>query len=392
MPRLVLRHLRIVGWEREVGDGYIVIKNGYIEEIGAEPAGRIYGDEMSLRGYIAVPGYIDTHTHGIGGMDPLAKPDPYVLLEISRLYARHGVTGFLPSTVSMPPDSITEFCRSLRDAISMWRPENGSRILGAHLEGPYINPEYAGAHDPRFIRSPSLEEFRSYVDACGGYLRQITIAPEIRGSEDIMRFSREVGVVVSAGHTGASYEEGLWAIGLGVSKATHIFNAMRRIHHRDPGIALALLQSSSIYIETIPDLVHLHRAVLKLVIDIAGPERIVLVSDSISAAGMPDGIYSLGGLEVEVREGVCRLRGRDTIAGSVLTLDRGVSNVVGLGYSLREAVMMASTTPARSIGLLHRGGVGAIEPGYAADIAILDNSLRVVKTLVMGVEVYSREG
>jgi len=391
LERTVLRHLTIYTPYRRIDDGYIVVRGGYIEEVGSEPLGRLYGDSIDLRGYIALPGFIDTHIHGVGGVDVTENPGPDKVLEMSRLLPRYGVTAFIPTSVSAPREALVEFCSSVGEAISSWSEENGSRILGAHLEGPYINPGYAGAHDPRYIREPDPSEVLECIEASKGSLRQVTLAPEVRGAERIVSMARDKGFVVSAGHTGASYEEGLRAFSMGVSKVTHIFNAMTRFHHREPGIGVAALQSGGVYIEVIPDLVHLHRAVVKMIVDLAGPERVVLVSDSISAAGMPDGVYSLGGKRVVVEGGVCRLADSGAIAGSAITLDTGLRNIVSLGYPLDKASIMASTSPAKSVGALESHGIGLVGPGYRADIVVLDTSLRVVRTYIGGVEVYARE-
>ncbi len=389
--KLVLRHLTVVSSSELIDDGYIVVEGGVIRDVGREPFGGSVSNEVNLSGYIAVPGFIDTHTHGVGGLDVTSNPEPHRILEMSKHYVRHGVTSYVPTTVTAPHEVIIDACRAVREACMQWTPSNGSRILGVHLEGPYINPEAAGAQNTAYIRKPSVRELQEYVDASGRTVVQLTIAPEIDGALDLIRYASSLGIVVSAGHTHSSYEEGVRAVELGVSKATHIFNGMTKFHHREPGIALALLQSPGVFIELIADFIHLHPAVVKMTIDLVGPGRAALITDSIAATDMPDGIYELGGLKVVVEKGVCRLLSTGSLAGSTLTMDKAFRNIVKLGYSLTNAVAMASSTPARSINVYGELKVGDIRAGYKADITVLNRELKVVKTIVGGSIVYEKE-
>jgi len=389
LKELVLRHLKVVSSTGVIEDGYIRIKDGIIVELGHEPVAGFGGEEIIQRGCTAVPGFIDTHTHGIMGLDITFDPEADRLLEMCRHYAKHGVTAFLPTTVSSSHDNIIKVCRGVREAMMKWMPQVGSRILGLHLEGPYLNPDMAGAQNPKYIREPSIRELKEYINVSGNNIRQITIAPEVKGACELIRFAKYMNVTVSAGHTNASYDEGLKSIKLGVSKATHIFNGMTKFHHREPGIALALLQSPSIYLEVIADLIHLHPAVTKMVTDYASPARTVLITDSIVATDMPDGAYQLGELKVIVQQGICKLAETGVLAGSTLTMDKAVMNTIKLGYSLKDAVMMSSITPAESIGLSGLR-IGDLQPGYLADIVILSEDYGVVKTIVGGEVVYEK--
>jgi N-acetylglucosamine-6-phosphate deacetylase len=279
---------------------------------------------------------------------------------MAKSYARHGVTAFLASTVTAPLDVLEEVCKAVKEAIDMWRGE-GTKILGVHLEGPYINPEMAGAQNRAWIRRPDLEEFKRFVESCRGIVKQVTIAPELPGADKLLEYARSRGMVVSAGHTNASYEEGLKSVKLGATKANHLFNGMTRFHHREPGIALALLQTPNVYLEIIADFIHLHPAVVRMVIDYTTPKRVVLIKDSIVATDMLDGIYELGGLKVIVEKGICRLAGTGTLAGSTLTMDKAFKNIASLGYSLQEVVTMTSLAPAESLGIER---LRDIEVGY----------------------------
>jgi N-acetylglucosamine-6-phosphate deacetylase len=386
---LVIRRARVVSSWGVVESGYIVIERGAIVEVGNEPYSGSQCNVIDAEGLYAVPGFVDTHTHGVKGLDVTVSRDPYTILEMAKQFTRYGVSAFLPTVVTAPLETLAEVCKAVSEAMDMWRPGEGARVLGLHMEGPYINPDMAGAQSRAFIRAPSLSEFKLLYEGCRGVLRQVTVAPEVAGAQELIPYAKSLGIVVSAGHTKASYEEGVKAVELGVTKATHLFNAMTRFSHREPGIALALLQSPKVFLEVIADFVHLHPAVVKMVIDLAGPERVALVTDSIAATGMPDGVYVLGNLEVVVKQGVCRLVGTEVLAGSTLTMDKAFRNVVGLGYSLSSVATMASLTPVKSLGLGLR--IGDIRRGYRADITILDDELRVVKTIVDGEVAYEHQ-
>jgi len=382
---LIVRRGRIVTSKRVIENAYILIKDGLIVEVNEEPYTGLAGATINAEGLIVMPGFIDTHTHGIRGLDFTANREPSSILQAAKYYVRHGVTGFLATTVTAPFEVLVEACSAIREAMGMWRSEYGARILGVHLEGPYINPEVAGAQNKTYIRLPSIEEFKKLVDSSGNTIRQVTSAPELPGASEFIVYVRSLGITVSAGHTNASYEEGLKSIELGVSKATHLFNGMRRFHHRDPGIVVALLESPNVYLEIIVDFIHIHPSVVKMIIEYASPRRVVLVTDSIVATDMPDGTYDLGGLKVIVEHGVCKLADTGALAGSTLTMDRAVKNVFKLGYGFRDLVLMSSYTPAKSINL---SKVGDIRAGYLADLVIVDQDLNIDKTIIGGEVVY----
>ncbi|GAY26120.1 N-acetylglucosamine-6-phosphate deacetylase [Desulfurococcaceae archaeon AG1] len=385
IARLVLRNAMIATPRHVFRRGYIAIEDGYIVDVGEEPYRNLERyDEISLEGFIAGPGFIDTHTHGAFGIDvTTASSDD--IARLSEMVTRFGVTSYIPTSVSMPHEILERFCRSVNTASRM---RSGAKILGIHLEGPYINPKRAGAHRVEYIRRPSLEEFSSYLSEAGDLQLIITISPEIEGATDLIKEARRKGVIVQVGHTDATYRETIRAIALGVSRATHLYNAMSGFHHRNPGAAPALLRSRDVYLEIIADMIHVSPEMLEFTIDYASPERVALITDSISATGMDKGRYRLGDLEVEVEEGVPRIPGSDTIAGSILTMDRAFKNIASLGYSVSEAFHMASTTPAKSLGLLEKHRVGLIEPGYRGDIVIMNKEFEIIATLVDGKPLY----
>jgi len=381
LEELVLRHVLAFAAGRAIIDAYIYVRNGVVEEIGREPAPSYMASKAEpVDGTIAVPGFIDTHTHGIAGVDFTAEL--HKALETSKRYALHGVTSALPTTVAAPLEDLLEVCRAVKEIQQEWKPDYGARILGVHFEGPYINPKRVGAQNPAHIRSPSIEEAKRLVSKCRGVLKQITMAPEVPGALEAAKVFKEAGVVLSAGHSDATYDEAVKAIEAGFTKASHLFNGMREFHHREPGVVGAFLLDPRTFLEIIADFVHLHPAVVKIVVQLAGFDRVLLVSDSIAAADMSDGEYELWGLKVVVRNSIARLASTGSLAGSTLTLDRAFRNVVSLGFSPLEASIMASTTPARSIGVY--GYVGAIERGFRADIVVLDKELRVRNVFIEG--------
>ncbi len=377
---------------RVLGKSYLRVKDGVIVEVGeGSPTEVPSSNVLNYGDLIVAPGFIDTHIHGYGGVDSNTSEAEH-FLRMSKGLVKHGVTAFLPSTVTAPHEELLSACRAVRDAVSEWEEGRargevpGARILGIHLEGPYVNPAKKGAQNPAYIREASTKEILDYLDAAGDLLKMVTLAPEVRGALEAISLLVSRGVVVSVGHTNATYEEALKAFAVGASRATHLFNAMRPIHHRDPGVVVAALESTDVFIELIVDLIHLHPATVRFAINHAGTWRTVLISDAISAAGLPDGEYSLGGLKVIVKAGVARLES-GALAGSTLTLDRAVRNVTSLGYTLPEVSRMASLNPARNLRLV---GLGDVRPGYRADLVVLDDNLRVVTTIVDGEVVHGR--
>lgn len=389
MRRYVIRGVTVVTPTYVLRRGYVAIEDDTIVGVGREPSRGFEGfDEVSLEGYVVGPGFVDTHTHGALGID-LSTASPSEVEELSRRLPRFGVTSFIPTSVALPREALRAFCRSV---VSAGGVPGGARVAGVHLEGPYINPVRAGAQNPSNMREASLEEFGELLAECGGLLRAITVAPEVRGVRELISYAVSKGVVVQVGHTDATYSEVEEAVVLGASKATHLYNAMSTFHHRSPGAALALLRARDVYLELIVDFVHVAPEVVDFTIDYASYRRVVLVSDSIAAAGMPDGRYRLGDVEVEVVGGIARTVDTKALAGSTLTMDRAFANVVSLNYSLAEAFYMSSLAPALSLGLTWRLGIGAIRPGFKADMVVLDpKDLSIAATIVGGTAGYVRE-
>jgi N-acetylglucosamine-6-phosphate deacetylase len=327
---------------------------------------------------IIVPGFVDLHCHG-GGGHTFTTGDPAAARAAAGFHLRHGTTTLCASLVSSPYPL-------MRAATGAFAPLVADGVLaGIHFEGPYLSPARCGAQNPAHLRDPSTEELETLIGLGGGAVRMVTLAPERDGALAAIRLLAGHRVVAAVGHTDASYEQTLAAVAAGATVATHLCNAMRPVHHREPGPIVALLGAEPVVCELIADGVHLHDGMLGFAAR-AAPGRTVLVTDAMAAAGMPDGRYELGGQSVMVSGRVARLATVDgspgTIAGSTLTMDAALRRTVGAGVPLVDAVQMAATTPARVLGLA--GTVGALAPGLRADLVELDADLRVVRVMRAG--------
>jgi N-acetylglucosamine-6-phosphate deacetylase len=335
------------------------------------------------KGYIA-PGYIDLHVHGGGGAD-FSQGDAEGVAVITETHARHGTTGLLATTLTLPEDVILRALRAAKAA-----PRRGARILGFHIEGPFINAKLKGAQDERYVRPATIGEIdRLLAEGEEEHVWHFTVAPEVAENMAAIRYLKERGAVISAGHTECTYAQLAAGIDAGVSHVTHLYNAMRGLHHREPGTVGGALTLPGITVELIADGIHVHPASMKVAVGARGADQVLLVTDAMAATGMPEGEYLLGELSVIVKDGAARLKSDGALAGSVLTMDTAVRNMVNLvGVNLADAVAMASLNPARKHGLDHRKG--AIAPGMDADVLLLDQNLQVLETIVEGTTVYSR--
>lgn len=331
-----------------------------------------------------LPGFIDVHVHGGAGYDTM-DASAEGLAAMANFFAQHGVTAFLATTMTAPHADILHAVT----AVGQWGKSinGGARILGLHVEGPYISLKFPGAQPAEYIRPPSLPEFAELLAA--GPVRMITLAPEVTGAAELIAMAQQQGVVTVWGHTDATYEICVWAAQLGMTQATHTYNAMSGLHHRKPGVLGATLTIDSIYAQLIADNIHVHPAAMNVLARCKGVERTVLITDAMRAAGLPEGDYELGGQPVTVKDGSCRLAD-GTLAGSILTMERALANFMAAsGLSLAAAWPATSRTPAQSLGLDHQ--VGALKPGYRADVVLLDVQLQVVATVVGGQVIYLRD-
>ncbi len=335
---------------------------------------------------IVAPGFIDLHIHGASGHD-LMDGTLDSLQAVSATLARHGTTAFLATTMSAPDQQMETVLRNL--AAHRHARMDGARAVGIHMEGPYLNPVRRGTHDAGFVRQADVRVFRRWVEISERSIRRLTIAPEMDPGLELIREASISGIQVSLGHSDATEKQARAAADAGAVHTTHTFNAMRPFHQREPGILGLALTDDRIYTEIIADGIHLHPTTLQLIFLVKGVERTPLVSDGSSAVGMPDGRYTLGGKPIVVENGECRdLEGH--LAGSTLTLDRAVHNLVDwLDIPLHEALTAASATPARS---MRMGDIrGIISPGADADLVFLGRNLQVLQTMVAGRIVYARD-
>ncbi|MFI5978031.1 N-acetylglucosamine-6-phosphate deacetylase [Streptomyces sp. NPDC051452] len=318
---------------------------------------------IDVRDHWLVPGFVDIHNHGGGGASFSGTVDD--VLTAVRTHRLHGTTTLVASTVTDEMDLL------VRQAGLLSELAEQGEIAGIHFEGPFISPCRKGAHSEALLRDPEPAEVRKLIDAARGKARMVTLATELPGGIDSVRLLAEHGVIAAIGHTDATYEQTVQAIDAGATVATHLFNAMPALGHRSPGPIAALLEDERVTVELINDGTHLHAAALELAFHHAGADRVAFITDAMDAAGIGDGRYMLGPLEVEVSEGVARLVEGGSIAGSTLTLDRAFKRAVTVdGLSVADTVTALSTNPARLLGLSDR--VGSLEPGKDADLVLLD--------------------
>ncbi len=330
---------------------------------------------IDVEGKYISPGFIDIHIHGSGGKDTM-DGNLDAIREISKNIAKKGVTSFLPTTMTMSKDRIYQALDVVRQAITM--KITGAKVLGAHMEGPFINIEKKGAQNAKYIEEPNYEMIKDYLDI----IRIITLAPEVdQDHQFIKKMQDHPEVVLSIGHSTASYKEAMSAIDAGVRHATHTFNAMTGLHHRNPGIVGAIF-GSDISCELIADKIHVHPGIFPILTNIKGTDKLTLITDSMRAGCMKEGNYDLGGQKVIVKDGSARLED-GTLAGSVLTLNKAVKNIFeNTELDLSTAVSLASLNPAEIIGVAD--SKGSLEPGKDADIIVFNNDFEVALTIVEG--------
>lgn len=351
--------------------GWVRVWDGRVAEVGqgSPPS----APDLELPAGIVVPGFVDTHVHG-GGGGSFSTTDPEIALTAAGFHLAHGTTSIVASLVSAPLPELAQQADILADLV-----QDGV-LAGIHLEGPWLSPEFKGAHDQSCLLRPEPSSVDSLMGAGRGLVRMVTLAPELDPTMDIVRRITDFDTVVAVGHTAADYDIARRAVEAGATVATHLYNAMPAVHHRAPGAALALLEDPRVAVELIVDGVHLHPRVAAWAMRCAAG-GFTLVTDAISAAGKADGHYRLGGLDVEVRDRTATLAGSGVIAGSTLTMDEALVRAVRTGLPLDEAVLASSTRPAQVLGLSE---VGCLEPGRLANLVVLDRDLSVQRVMLRG--------
>ena len=391
MPPIAIYAERVLTPLEEIRDAVILVEGARIAAVGrrgeiAVPRGAA---EFSARAdSTLIPGFVDVHIHGAGGHDVMEGTEA-AFDTVTTTVAQFGTTSIVATTVTASPD---DTCRSVaaiaraakRGPVASGSGSGGARaeILGVHFEGPFISAARRGVHPAEWIAAPSVTLLDRFLDAAEDTSRILTLAPEVPGALELVRAARRRGIVAAMGHTDASYAEAEAAIAAGVRHAAHVFNAMRPFSHRETGVLGAVLTSREVTAELISDGVHVDDAAIRVLLAAKGIDRIVLVSDGTAATGMPDGRYRLGSFEVDLTGGVCR-NAEGKLAGSTLTLDRALRQMVSLGVGLQDVVRMATFNPASVLGVESRKGI--LAPGADADLVLLDEQLQVSAVMTRGV-------
>lgn len=372
---MLLRAAAVATGREVLRPGWIEVSGGLITAVGSGSPDR--PADRDLGATTVVPGFVDTHVHGGGGGSfSGGRAETSAAVDLHR---RHGTTSLVASLVTESPEDLVRQVATLADDV------HAGLIAGIHLEGPWLAEKRCGAHNPALLRAPEPGEVGRVLEVAGGTIRMVTLAPELPGGLAAVRQVVAAGAVAAVGHTEATYSQTRAAVEAGATVATHLFNAMRPIHHREPGPVIALLEDPRVTVEIIADGVHVDPALYRYVTGSAGPDRVSLVTDAMAAAGVSDGAYRIGPLAVEVTDGVARLTGTDTIAGSTATMDRLFRFAVGNGgpdsdAALLTAVRQSSVNPARALGL----PCPVLAPGAAADMVLLDEDLLVTGVLFRG--------
>jgi len=358
----------------------VLIEGNKISAIGCG----LYGDNIiDAEGNYVSPGFVDIHIHGSSGFDTMDGTFE-AINAISKSVAMHGTTSFLPTTMTEDKNKIKNAIKNVfynKDRVE------GAEILGVHMEGPFINPKQKGAQYDKFILKPTVENF---TEICGEYMnivKLVTIAPEVDGALELIRYLKEKNIVASVGHTDSTYDDVALGYKAGITHATHVFNAMKGFHHREVGTVGAVFDLD-ISAEVIADGIHSVFPAIRTLLKIKGKEKVNLVTDAMMAANLRDGLYQLGGQDVYVKDGAARLKS-GVLAGSTLTLDKAIKNILSnTDLSLPESVALASYNSAKVIGADDRKGL--IKEGYDADIVIFDENIEIKKTIVSGKIVYEK--
>jgi N-acetylglucosamine-6-phosphate deacetylase len=388
MSLFALINGRIVSDDQVLEGHMLLIEDGYIMDIRPGVAVPAHAQVIDVHGLLVAPGLIDVHVHGGNGCDTM-DATPQSLAGLATFIAAHGVTSFLPTTMAADQHKLLAAVKNI--GYCQQYEQGGARILGIHLEGPYLNAAHPGAQPIEYIHPAIASEYEQLFAA--GNISLISLAPEIAANLELVWYAVACGTRVAVGHSAATYQEVMTAVECGLTQACHTFNGMTGLHHRDPGTVGAVLNCDEIYAQVIADLIHVHPAVLKILFRAKGIERTILITDAMRAAGLPDGQYELGGQVVTLEQGAVHLTHgvSHSLAGSVLTMDQAVRNMMkAADLSFLDVLPMATRVPAQALGLGHV--IGRLAPGYIADLILLDQDIHVQATLVRGKVVYQAAG
>ncbi|WP_078554453.1 N-acetylglucosamine-6-phosphate deacetylase [Bacillus alkalicellulosilyticus] len=388
----VFHNATLYSHESKIENPFIEINEGKITNLGeADPlmSTNTIAEHISFKNHVRIiPGFIDVHIHGAENAD-MMDGTPEAMETLSKALPKEGTTSFLATTLTQPKK---DFLQALRATKSFINQESntlvGAQVIGIHLEGPFINKRRAGAQPRDYICQPNIPLFQQFQEASGHHIRIVSLAPE-KDYDGLVTYLRETGVIPSVGHSDATYNELLQGIQDGVCHATHLFNGMRGIHHRDPGVAGGALLENEITVEMIVDGIHISSPMVKFAYQHKQADGIILITDSMRAKGLKDGTYKLGGQDVFVKDGQATLK-NGTLAGSILKMNDAIKNMISFtGCAFEEAVQMATYNPAKQLGICDRKGSLAI--GKDGDFTIIDEHFSVHQTYVMGNKVYDRE-
>lgn len=365
--KMVLPNKLFTGDLRIEGDTIVEISKK-IEKMGEKI--------LDLQGKLLIPGFIDVHIHGADGADAMDGTIES-LEKISKYIVKKGTTSFLATTLTSSKETLKQVLHCIGELQN--KDLEGATIFGAHMEGPYFDVAYKGAQNENYMKAAGIEEIKEYLAVKPGLVKLIALSPNANNLE-VIRYLVQEGVIVSVGHSSSSFEEVMAAIEAGLSHATHVFNAMKGFNHREPGVVGAVLASDEVMAEVIFDKIHVHPDAVRVLIRAKGVEKVICITDSMSATGLPCGRYKLGELDVNVENNQARLVSNGALAGSVLTMDKAFQHLLENGYSLVEAVKMTSTNVAKEFSL----NTGMLRVGKEADLVILNHDYQVEGVFVKG--------
>ncbi|GAB6088422.1 N-acetylglucosamine-6-phosphate deacetylase [Spirochaeta dissipatitropha] len=389
MAASVIHNAKVFTGITVVEKSAVIFQDGIIEDVCSDkraeqkdlPADTEW---INAEGNIVAPGFVDTHIHGIGGWGT-EDHSTEAILNMSRELVRYGVTSFCPTIYPQAENDFIASIHACRDAIGK---EPGARILGIHLEGPFISPEKPGVQLPIHFKAVDLDAMQRYIDESGNNILNMTVAPELKNMRNLALFCARKGIVLQAGHTNATYENMVEGIEAGILHSTHFFNAMRRLNHRDPGVVGAIMIHPEIACEIIADGFHVHPAIVRLLLGEKAANKVVLVTDALKTTKQTSGALIANGEQVYLDENIFRRVEDDIIAGSALTMDVGVANLISWGVALDEALAMASSNPSHI--MQKDKQIGSLLPGHNADLVICDKNIEIQATYVQGRQCYKK--